>query len=130
MIERNRIVNFVHINHKLRAAPSPQPNPGAPELLPVKTLVELFTWYSENLCDRYFTDRRGLRVSFAATDFVHLIKLKDKFGREPRNARMAIDQIKSGGITLRPGRLDLRRAQELSWAQSIIESPDKIVANW
>lgn len=24
----------------------------------------------------------------------------------------------------------IRRAQELSWARSIIESPDKIVANW
>jgi|SRR5580698_8962665 hypothetical protein len=43
---------------------------------------------------------------------------------------MTIEQIQSGRITLHPGHLDIRRAQELSWARSIIESPDKIVSNW
>jgi hypothetical protein len=67
---------------------------------------------------------------FVDTDFVHLIKLTDKFGKEPRNARMTIDQIKSGRITLHPGRLDIRRAMELSWARLIIQQPDMIVPNW
>jgi len=101
-----------------------------PALLPITTMLDLFTWYSTNLCDRYFVDPRGYRVTFQETDFVHLIKMKDKFGKEPRNARMTIGQIKSGRITLVPGRFDIRRTQELSWAQSIIESPTKIVPNW
>ena len=110
---------------------SPPPlAPATPDLLPLTTLLELFNWYSQNLCDRSFMDPRGYRVSFADTDFVHLIKLKDKYGVEPRNARMTIKQIQSGRITLHPARLDIRRAQELSWARSIIENPDKIVSNW
>jgi hypothetical protein len=36
----------------------------------------------------------------------------------------------SGRITLFPGRIDLRRAQELTWARSIVESPTMIVPNW
>lgn len=104
--------------------------PGTPALLPLTTLLDLFTWYSQNLCDRSFVDPRGYRVSFADTDFVHLIKLKDKYGKEPRNASMTIQQIQSGRIVLHPGRLDIRRAKELSWARSIIERPDKIVPNW
>jgi len=43
---------------------------------------------------------------------------------------MTIQQIQSGRITLIPGRLDIRRAQELRWAQSIIESPTMIVPDW
>jgi hypothetical protein len=101
-----------------------------PALLAITTLLDLFTWYTQNLCDRFFVDPRGYRVTFQDTDFVHLIKLKDKFGKEPKNARMTIEQIQSGRITLVPGRLDIRRAQELSWARSIIESPTKIVPNW
>ena len=113
-----------------RPAPQPVAEPHTPDLLTLTTLFDLFTWYSQNLCDRSFIDPRGYRVSFADTDFVHLIKLKDKYGREPRNARMTIEQIRSGRITLHPGGLDIRRAQELSWARSIIESPNKIVPNW
>ena len=94
------------------------------------TLLDLFAWYSQNLCDRSFVDPRGQRVTFEETDFVHLIKLKDRYGQEPRNARMTVKQIQSGRIILHPDRLDIRRAQELSWARSIIEVPDKIVANW
>jgi hypothetical protein len=101
-----------------------------PALLPITTLLDLFTWYTQSLCDRYFVDPRGYRVTFQDTDFVHLIKLKDKFGKEPRNARMTIQQIQSGRITLVSGRFDIRRAQELSWARSIIETPTKIVPNW
>ena len=43
---------------------------------------------------------------------------------------MTIEQIQSGRVQLTPGRFDVRRAQELSWARSIIESPMMIVSNW
>jgi hypothetical protein len=33
-------------------------------------------------------------------------------------------------ITLAPSRIQIRRAQELSWARPIIESPTMIVPNW
>jgi hypothetical protein len=79
---------------------------------------------------RPFPDPRGCRVSFLDTDFVHLIKLTDKYSKEPKNRRMTIEQIQSGRIMLNPGRIELRRAQELSWARSIIESPTMIVPNW
>jgi hypothetical protein len=74
-------------------------------------------------------DPRGCRVSFLDTDFVHLIKLTDKYGKEPKNRRMTIQQIQSGRIMLNPSRIELRRAQELSWARSIIERPTMIVPN-
>lgn len=71
-----------------------------------------------------------MKVSFLDTDFIHLIKLVDKYGKEPRNRRMTIDQIQSGRVHLVPGRLDLRRASELPWARLIVESPTMIVPNW
>lgn len=101
-----------------------------PALLPITTLLDLFTWYTQNLCDHSFVDPRGYRVTFQDTDFVHLIKLTDKFGKEPKNARTAIEQIRSGRIKMVRGRIDIRRAQELCWARSIIESPTLIVPNW
>jgi hypothetical protein len=103
---------------------------GTPAVLPITTLLDLFQWYRLNLCGRKITDPRGCRVSFLDTDFVHLIKLTDNFGREPKNRRMAIEQIQSGRITLNPSRIQLRRAQELCWARSIIEAPAMIVPNW
>jgi hypothetical protein len=81
-------------------------------------------------CGKELIDPRGYRVHFLDTDFVHLIKLIDKYGQEPRNRRMTIDQICSGRILLKRDRFDVCRAQELSWARSIIESPDLIVPNW
>jgi hypothetical protein len=103
---------------------------GTPAVLQITTQLNLFNWYRLNLCGREIMDPRGFRVSFLDTDFVHLIKLTDKFGKEPKNHRMTIEQIQSGRITLNPSRLQIRRAQELSWARSIIEAPDTIVPNW
>jgi hypothetical protein len=103
---------------------------GTPALLPITTLLDLFNWYRLNLCGREIADPRGCRVSFLDTDFVHFIKLTDKYGQEPKNRRMTIKQIQSGRITLKPGRIQIRRAQELSWARTIIESPTIIVPNW
>jgi hypothetical protein len=90
----------------------------------------MFEWYRINLCGRELIDPRGQRVTFADTDFVHLIKLTDKYGKEPRNRAMAIEQIQSGRITLKPSRIDMQRASELTWARHIVESPDRIVPNW
>ena len=103
---------------------------GTPAVLPITTLLYLFNWYRFNLCGREIVDPRGCRVIFLDTDFVHLIKLTDKYGKEPKNRRMAIEQIQSGRITLNPSRIQIRRAQELSWARQIIESPTMIVPNW
>ena len=103
---------------------------GTPAVLPITTLLELFNWYRFNLCGSEIVDPRGSRVTFLDTDFVHLIKLTDKFGKEPKNRRMTIEQIQSGRITLNPGRIQIRRAQELSWARPIIEAPTMIVPNW
>ena len=103
---------------------------GTPDTLQITTLAALFEWYRVNLCGKTLIDPRGQQVGFLDTDFVHLIKLVDKYGKEPRNRRMTIDQIKSGRILLVHGRFDLRRAKELSWARSMIESPTMIVPNW
>jgi len=101
-----------------------------PALLPITTLLDLFNWYHLNLCGKEVVDPRGCRVTFLDTDFVHLIKLTDKYGKEPKNRRMTIEQIRSGRIILNPKRIQIRRAQELSWARPIIESPTMIVPNW
>jgi hypothetical protein len=103
---------------------------GTPALLPLISGQQIFQWYQANLCGRYFTDPRRQRVSFLDTDFVHLVKLVSKYGEEPRNRGMTIGQIKSGRLKLVHGRFDSRRAEELTWARSIIESPDMIVPNW
>jgi hypothetical protein len=103
---------------------------GTPAVLPVTTLLDLFNWYRLNLCRKAIVDPRGCRVTFLDTDFVHLVKLTDKFGKEPKNRRMTVEQIQSGRIMLNPSRIQIRRAQELSWASSIIESPNLIVPNW
>ena len=103
---------------------------GTPAVLPITTLLDLFNWYRLNLCGKEIVDPRGCHVSFLDTDFVHLIKLTDKYGKEPKNRRMAIEQIQSGRIALNPSRIQIRRAQELSWARLIIERPTMIVPNW
>jgi hypothetical protein len=103
---------------------------GTPAVLPITTLPDLFNWYRLNLCGREIVDPRGCRVTFIDTDFVHLIKLTDKYGKEPKNRRMTIEHIQSGRITLNPSRFEIRRAQELSWARPIIERPTLIVPNW
>ena len=112
------------------APPPPAWAEGTPAVLPITTLLDLFNWYRQNLCGKEIVDPRGYRVTFLDTDFVHLIKLTDKYGKEPKNRRMTIEQILSGRITLNPSHIQIRRAQELSWARSIIESPTMIVPNW
>lgn len=103
---------------------------GTPAVLSITTLLDLFNWYRQHLCGREILDPRGCRVTFLDTDFIHLIKLTDKYGKEPKNHRMTIEQIQSGRIILNPCRIQIRRAQELSWVRSIIEGPTMIVPNW
>jgi hypothetical protein len=104
--------------------------PDTPELLPLTSLPQLLKWYRLNLCEPEIRDCRGYRIRFLDTDFVHLIKLIDKYGKEPKNRRMTIEQIESGRIQLVRGRFDVRRTQELSWARSILQNPMMIVVNW
>ncbi len=104
--------------------------PATPEKLQLTNLTDLFDWYRVHLCGKQLVDPRGQRVHFLDTDFVHLIKLVDKYGREPKNARMTIEQIQSGRIVLNPLRMNIQRAQELTWAQQLITEPDLIVPNW
>jgi hypothetical protein len=109
-----------------------EPNPDLiiPDTLPLNSLVEIFDWYRTNLCTTRLEDPRGFRIRFVPETFVHLIKLKNKFGREPKNARMTIDQIRRGRIKLREGNHDAQRACELSWARLIVTEPDRICVNW
>ena len=94
------------------------------------SLREMLDWYRLNLCAKELVDPRSQRVTFQDTDFIHLIKLVDSFGKEPRNRRMAIQQIDSGRIVLNTGRIEPQRAQELTWVRSIVETPTLIVPNW
>ncbi len=87
---------------------------GTPELLSITALTELLEWYRANLRDKNLVDPRGFPVRFLDTDFVHLIKLVDKYGKEPKNRRMAIEQIESGRISQIHNRIDIQRAKERS----------------
>jgi hypothetical protein len=129
MIEETRLKGII------RAVSESEPKPyillpETPALLPINSMAELLDRYQVNLCGKELIDPRGYRVHFLDTDFVHLIKIVDNYGKEPRNRRMTIDQIRSGRITLVRQRIDIRRTQEPAWARSIIESPTMIVPNW
>lgn len=101
-----------------------------PALLPLSDLRELLRWYRTNLCEAVIRDSRGYRVRFLAANFVHLIKLTNKYGQEPKNAQTALDEIERGRIKLTAGRFDPQRTRELSWIKFIAADPWRIVANW
>ncbi len=101
-----------------------------PALLRLTSIQDLLDWYRQNLCNTELRDPRGYRVRFNLNDFVHFIKLTNKYGDEPRNRRKAIEQISRGRIVLKPGRFDPQRAQELSWAVVLATRPDLICRNW
>jgi hypothetical protein len=100
------------------------------KLIPLTTLLDLLTWYKRNLCGTEIYDPRGHRVRFLETDFIHLIKLVNKYGEEPRNTRLAIEEIERERIKFVAGRFDPRRAQELCIARDIATQPTRIVPNW
>jgi hypothetical protein len=101
-----------------------------PPLLPLNDLRELLLWYRRNLCDAEIRDPRGSRVRFLPENFVHLIKLTTKYGKEPKNASITLEEIERGRIRLVAGRFDPQRASELPWIQAIAADPWRIVANW
>lgn len=99
-------------------------------LLPLDSLKSNLEWFRSNLCSAHIRDPRGCRVRFLGTDFIHLNKLVDKYGKEPRNARLALEEIERGRITFKPGRFNPKRAVELAWAVDIATQPWRIVPNW
>ena len=103
---------------------------GVTEYVPLTSMIDLFTWYKHNLCQPEIRDCRGYRIRFLDTDFVHLIQLVDKYGDEPKNKRMTIEQIQCGRVKLTAGRFDAGRTKELSLARAIVENPSFIVPNW
>lgn len=103
--------------------------PGLP-LLALPTIQDLLSWYETNLCNVELKDPRGYRVRFHIEDFVHLVQLKTKYRKEPKNRRLTIDEIRRGGISFREGRFDSGRARELPRAREISSQPDYICSNW
>jgi hypothetical protein len=101
-----------------------------PDLLALSSLQEVLVWYERNLCNAVLIDRRGYRVRFQPQTFIHLIQLKTKYGKEPKNRRMALEEIRKGRIHFVPGRFSPQRAQELSWAEEIATIHDYICGNW
>ena len=91
---------------------------------------ELLRWYRLNLCDAEIRDPRGYRVRFLPTNFVHLIQMKNKYGDEPRNPQVVLEEIERGRIKLVAGRFDAQRAPELSWIKLIATDPWRVVSNW
>jgi hypothetical protein len=101
-----------------------------PALLPLNDMRELLRWYRVNLCEAEIRDPRGYRVRFLPENFIHLIKLTTKYGNEPKNASVTIEEVERGRIQLVAGRFDPQRAPELSWIRSIAADPWRIVPNW
>ena len=93
-------------------------------------MLALLEWYRINVCNTEITDVRGHRMKFLPENFIHLIKLRNKFGKEPRNASLALKDIVRGRIVFKAGHFDATRAKELSWAKLIVQKPDRICANW
>lgn len=98
--------------------------------LPLTSIKELLDWYDLNLCNTVFVDPRGYRVRFLRENFIHLIQLRTSFGKEPKNARIALEEIERGRIVLRAGRFNPQRARELPSAGEIARRPDMICRNW
>lgn len=101
-----------------------------PPRLSLTTMQSLLEWYRVNLCRAHFVDPRGFRVRFILSDFVHFIKLTNKYGEEPRNRRKAIEEIRRGRIEFAAGRFDPQRASELTWIPQLVTEPDFICRNW
>ncbi len=101
-----------------------------PALLPLNDIRELLLWHRRNLCDVEIRDPRGYRVRFVSENFVHLIKLATKYGKEPKNASLTLEEIERGRVRLVAGRFDPQRASELLWIRSVVTDPWRIVGNW
>src|SRR5450755_415762 len=101
-----------------------------PAPLPLNDARDLLRWYRVNLCEAVIEDPRGYRVRFLPANFIHLIKLTNKHGQEPKNARLALEEIEKGRIRLVAGRFDPQRTAELTWIRLVASDPLMIVPNW
>ncbi len=100
------------------------------KLLLLNSLQTVLEWYEINLCNADLRDPRGFRVRFKPEHFIHQIKLLNKYGKEPKNRRLAIEEIRSGKIRFVPGRYNAQRASEIPWAVELATKPDCICPNW
>ena len=109
---------------------------GSPGLPPLDSMRNLFRWYERHLCLSEIVDCRGFPVTFRPEDFVHLVKLTDRYGQEPKNRAETIRKIKAGEFKMfaatkhSPSNFSPQRAKELACAASLIRDPLMIVPNW
>jgi hypothetical protein len=99
-----------------------------PALLPLNSIKELLEWYEKNVCNTELRDKRGFRVRFKVEHFIHLIKLTNKYGKEPKNRKLAIAEIRAGKLQFVAGRFSPLRASEISWATELVTAMSKILA--
>jgi hypothetical protein len=99
-------------------------------LLPLDNIQDVLQWYENNLCKVELRDPRGHRVRFQVEHFIHLIKLTNKYGQEPKNRRLAIEEIRSGKIQFVAGRFSEQRASEIPWAVELATQPECVCPNW
>ncbi|HEY2546148.1 MAG TPA: hypothetical protein VGI46_08795 [Candidatus Acidoferrum sp.] len=100
------------------------------KLLPLDRIQDVLRWYEQNLCNVDLRDPRDFRVRFKPEHFIHQIKLMNKYGKEPRNRTLMIEEIRSGKIRFVPGRYSPQRAAEIPWAGELATKPDCICPNW
>jgi len=100
------------------------------KLLPLDSIQEVLRWYEQNLCNVDLRDGRGYRVRFKPEHFIHHIKLTNKYGKEPKNRVLALEEIRSGKIQFVPGRYNAQRAAEIPWAVELATYPYCICPNW
>jgi hypothetical protein len=100
------------------------------KLLPLDNLRETLEWYEKNLCDVELRDPRGYRVRFKSEHFIHHIKLTTKFGKEPKNRTLTIEEIRADRIQFVSGRFSVQRASEIPWPVELATKPECICLNW
>lgn len=96
---------------------------GAPPFPPLDSMLNLFKWYERHFCRAEIIDCRNFPVEFCEGDFVHLVKIVDRYGKEPKNRADTIRRIKAGelkcsmaqGIHQRISRFSVRRIWLVLW---------------
>ncbi|HET9099494.1 MAG TPA: hypothetical protein VFN62_03810 [Acidobacteriaceae bacterium] len=108
----------------------------APPFPPLDSMLNLFKWYERHFCRAEITDCRNFPVEFCEGDFVHLVKIVDRYGKEPKNRADTIRRIKAGefkmfnGTRHSPANFSVQRAKDLACALAVIQDPWMIVPNW
>jgi hypothetical protein len=100
------------------------------KLLPLDSIQAMLEWYEQNLCNAELRDPRGYRVRFKPEHFIHQIKLMNKYNKELRNRKRAIEEIKSGKLKFIERRFSVQRASEMPWAVELATEPHCICENW